>query len=343
MTRTTEDALCRAGLHPVLADGVEDFVVVVVRSTGLCVVVDVAIVKLHERIWALGVVGCNQCLSKILGSLGSSSLIISVCVRRTWLWSDGIGITIGEWRCSPKQCLAGVSQGSGTSDAHLVVSGIVLARSGLFPVEGKQLSSLGKVGSDAFAAFAVRETWLIQGLTTVEHLVDIGKTSQILNKLFVPPCTEEVELALNEVTLLLRGTGHQCEVLKTQVTFADAIEGMSPNTMAELVISGRVDITASEVGLRIAIPVLQVAQVHLVAEVRIAFARIHDLVFTPVESRTPEAALLIGDTVVDLLDKSLEVGEVLEGDFSRHLRAGLLVEVVGARAAHYGQSTHRRS
>ena len=81
MTRTTEDALCRARLHPVLADGVEDLVVVVVRSTGLCVVVDVAIVKLHECVWALGVVGSNQCLAQILGSFGSSSLIISICVR----------------------------------------------------------------------------------------------------------------------------------------------------------------------------------------------------------------------------------------------------------------------
>ena len=100
--------------------------------------------------------------------------------------------------------------------------------------------------------------------------------------------------------------------------------------MAELVVGSGVNAGTSEVGLCIAIPVLQVAQVHLVAEVRIAFARIHDLIFTPVESRTPVAALLIGDTVVDLLDKSLEVGEVLEGDFSRHLRAGLFVEVVGA-------------
>ena len=245
-------------------------------------------------------------------------------------WSDGIRITIGEWRCSPKQCLAGVCQSSSTSNAHLIVSRIGLAWSSLFPVEGEQFSSLGKISSNAFAAFAVRETWLSQSLATVEYLVDIGKTAQILNKLLVPPCTEEVELTLDEVTLLLCGTGHQCEVLKTQVTFADAIEGVSPNTMAELVISGRVDTIASEVGLCIAIPVLQVAQVHLVAEVRIAFARIHNLVFTPVESRTPVAALLVGDAVVDLLDISLEVGEVLEGDFRRHLRAGLLVKVVGA-------------
>ena len=210
------------------------------------------------------------------------------------------------------------------------MSRIGLARSSLFPTDGEQLSSFGKIGSDAFAAFAIWETWFAKSLATIEHLVNIGKTAKILHQFLVPPCTEEVELTLDEVTLLLRGTGHQCEVLKAQVTFADAIEGMSPNTMAELVISGRVDTIASEVGLCIAIPVLQVAQVHLVAEVRIAFACIHNLVFTPVESRTPVATLLVGDAVVDLLDKSLEVGEVLEGNFCRHLRAGLLVEVVGA-------------
>ena len=68
----------------------------------------------------------------------------------------------------------------------------------------------------------------------------------------------------------------------------------------------------------------------VMAEMRITFARIHNLVFTPVESRTPVAALLVGNTIVDLLDISLEVVEVLEGDFRRHLRTGLLVEVVGA-------------
>ena len=178
-------------------------------------IVDVAIVELHERVWTLGVVGNNQCPAQILGSLGSSSLIIGVSVRRTWLWSDGIRITIGEWRCSPKQCLAGVCQSSSTGNAHLIVSRSGLAWSCLFPTDGEQLSSFGKIGSDAFAAFAIWETWFAKSLATIEHLVNIGKTAKILHQFLVPPCTEEVELTLDEVTLLLRGTGHQCKVLKT--------------------------------------------------------------------------------------------------------------------------------
>jgi hypothetical protein len=76
------------------------------------------------------------------------------------------------------------------------------------------------------------------------------------------------------------------------------------------------------------IPVTVVTQVEVGSYVCVPQTGVHDFVFTPVESRTPIAGLLIGNTVVDFLHKSLEVGEVLEGFLSSHGRVGLLVQIV---------------
>ena len=77
MARTTEDALCRAGLHPVLADGIENFVVVVVRRSGLDMIVDVAVVKLDELIRILGVIEAYVFDEPGCGAMASGSPLVS--------------------------------------------------------------------------------------------------------------------------------------------------------------------------------------------------------------------------------------------------------------------------
>ena len=134
----------------------------------------------------------------------------------------------------------------------------------------------------------------------------------------MPPCTEEIHLPEQQVTLFVCSY-ERFDLLDTHVTFTDAVPGVFPE---------RASVTVQP-ALAVSPPVTVVSKIHLVVHVCIAL-RIVNSVVTEVPCGTIVDLLLIGNQVVDFLNISLEVAEVLEGLILCHDRLGIFVEPVGA-------------
>ena len=164
-------------------------------------------------------------------------------------------------------------------------------------------------------------------------MVYIGQSAEVDHLLQVPPGTHEQQLALDEVLLLLGSIGQLVDILQTEIHLTDDVPGMLQG-VGKLVGRGRVQIggTAVQIALVVVVPVTVVAQVEVCCHVCVATAGIHQLVLTPVEGAAPIVRLLVGNAVVSLLYKTLEVREVHERHLRVHVRVGGLVQIVGARS-----------
>jgi hypothetical protein len=111
------------------------------------------------------------------------------------------------------------------------------------------------------------------------------------------------------------------DVLNTHITLADAVPRVSPK---------RAPVTIQP-ALAIAPPVTIVTQIYLMVHVCITL-RIMNSVITEIPCGTIVDLLLIRNQIVDFLDISLEIAEVLEGLIFCHDRLRILVEPVGARS-----------
>ena len=133
----------------------------------------------------------------------------------------------------------------------------------------------------------------------------------------MPPGTEEEQLTLDEVFLLLGRIGHLIQILQTEVHLTDAIPSMLQG-MSEFICRRRIQVATStmQITLVVAVPVTIVTQIEVSCYMAVATTSIHNLILTPVEGAAPEVGFLVRNTVVGFLHKALEAFEVLE----RHLR-----------------------
>jgi hypothetical protein len=131
----------------------------------------------------------------------------------------------------------------------------------------------------------------------------------------MPPSTEEIKLSCNEILLLIGSRNHHSVLksLKTYISLADAIPGVSPERVVKLI--GRSRIAAwlvDPVSAAAVVPdISEVTEVCLMSHTVVSL-RVEDFVITPVPRRTPITFFLVRDTVVDFLHETLEVSEVHE-------------------------------
>ena len=143
----------------------------------------------------------------------------------------------------------------------------------------------------------------------------------------MPPCTEKEQLSLYEVLLFLSSICHLIKVLQTEVGLTDTVPGMLQR-MSIFVGRFRIRVVSMQETLVVIIPVTIVAQVKVSSNMSITQTCIHNLILAPVERSTPHIRLLIRDTVIDFLYKSLESGEVLEGSLRINIRIWRLIKIV---------------
>ena len=143
----------------------------------------------------------------------------------------------------------------------------------------------------------------------------------------MPPCTEKEQLSLYEVLLFLSSICHLIKVLQTEVGLTDTVPGMLQR-MSIFVGRFRIRVVSMQETLVVAIPVTIITQIEMSSNMSITQTCIHNLVFTPVERSTPHIRLLIRDTVIDFLYKSLESGEVLESRLRINIRIWRLIKIV---------------
>ena len=167
-------------------------------------------------------------------------------------------------------------------------------------------------------------------------MVDIWQTAEILHQLEMEPATEEQQLSADEVLLLLCGIGQLVHILQSHIGLADTIPGCRPQFVIEVATTGIETAIqpATAPTIKLLLPMPEVALVygidHVIVDTYILY-----LVFTPVPRIGIVATLhKVGDTLVQLFHKALEVTPVLIGIGRRNFRVGCLVKVVGAGDPH---------
>ena len=67
-------------------------------------------------------------------------------------------------------------------------------------------------------------------------MINIWQTTEILHQLEMKPSTEEEQLTLDGILLLLGGSRHQVHILQTQICFTDAIPCSLPKATRKTII-----------------------------------------------------------------------------------------------------------
>ena len=184
----------------------------------------------------------------------------------------------------------------------------LLTDGSIIPVVRQQVCSGTEVFGTFLRTLLEGETWQVERTGSRNHMVHIRETTEINHLLQMPPGTEEEQLTLDEVFLLLGRIGHLIQILQTEVHLTDAIPSMLQG-MSEFICRRRIQLV-------VAVPVTIVTQIEVSCYMAVATTSIHNLILTPVEGAAPEVGFLVRNTVVGFLHKALEAFEVLE----RHLR-----------------------
>ena len=67
-------------------------------------------------------------------------------------------------------------------------------------------------------------------------MINIWQTTEILHQLEMKPSTEEEQLTLDGILLLLGGSRHQVHILQAQICLTDAIPCSLPKTTRKTII-----------------------------------------------------------------------------------------------------------
>ena len=126
-----------------------------------------------------------------------------------------------ERRTGPEIHLTQVAECHELVDTQIVLTLSLFTRNHIIPVQRKQFVCSFEVFSTAVSTLLERQTRQFWNLAIFKSLVDVGKTAEVAHQLKVPPCTEEIHLTEQQVTLIIR-TYHRTDILNTQVTLTDA-------------------------------------------------------------------------------------------------------------------------
>ena len=197
----------------------------------------------------------------------------------------------------------------------------LLTDGSIIPVVRQQVCSGTEVFGTFLRTLLEGETWQVERTGSRNHMVHIRETTEINHLLQMPPGTEEEQLTLDEVFLLLGRIGHLIQILQTEVHLTDAIPSMLQG-MSEFICRRRIQIITIpvQIALVVLIPIAIVTQIEVSGLMAVTTTGIHYLILTPVEGAAPEVGFLVRNTVVGFLHKALEAFEVLERHLRVHIR-----------------------
>ena len=136
------------------------------------------------------------------------------------------------------------------------------------------------------------------------------------------PSTEEEQLTLDGILLLLGGSRHQVHILQTQICLTDTVPCSLPETTLETVIRiKRISLIheACAPSVKLFLPAPEVTLVNLVAH-EVVVTHSLDIILTPVPTRCPVTLGEVRNTEIKLLCKALEILEILESSLWRYIR-----------------------
>ena len=166
--------------------------------------------------------------------------------------------------------------------------------------------------------FTRKSHWLVGSY----GMINIWQTAEILHQLEMKPSTEEEQLTLDGILLLLGGSRHQVHILQTQICLTDTIPCSLPEATAKTVVRiKRITLIheACMPSVVLILPAPEVTLVNLVAHVKIDTHSL-DIILTPVPGRCPVALGEVRNTEIKLLCKALEILEILESSLWRYIR-----------------------
>ena len=169
--------------------------------------------------------------------------------------------------------------------------------------------------------FTRKSHWLVGSY----GMINIWQTAEILHQLEMKPSTEEEQLTLDGILLLLGGSGHQVHILQTQICLTDAIPCSLPETTLETAFRSkrikRITLVheACVPSVELILPAPEVTLVNLVVH-HIVDTHSWDIILTPVPGRVPVTLGEVRNTEIKLLCKALEILEILESSLCRYIR-----------------------
>ncbi len=174
-------------------------------------IVDVFVLKLCQCILCLTSFYKREQFTKSLSCLLSIFLIIIISLAI--LAGTSLRTILHQRTSSPKIGFTKITKSHDLIDAKIILTLCGSTCRSLIPINRQQIGSLAEICCRFISAFLIRKAWQIQLGIGIEISIHIRHTTKILHQFLMPPCTEEIELALYQFFLFSTSSHKLVDIL----------------------------------------------------------------------------------------------------------------------------------